>query len=218
MKRILFVALALAGMALQAQTMTNVEQTNLPKNELKVSVGAWPIVDISQAYCNVVVKINPFKYSKDYFYSDNRKITNRLVIPCFSLSYSRLINERNSIAVACSWGARVLEYYVADEDGQYIRKTDNPYDGTTHYISLHCGIRHVYSRHDNFTLYGSLFAGGSVWVVPNSICDQGRVRNSTHVTFNIAPIGISFGERNCFNMELGFGTQGLLNMGYSRRF
>jgi hypothetical protein len=37
---------------------------------------------------------------------------------------------------------------------------------------------------------------------------------STHVTF----VGVSVGKDNAANFELGFGTQGLLNVGYSHRF
>jgi hypothetical protein len=37
---------------------------------------------------------------------------------------------------------------------------------------------------------------------------------SSHITF----FGISVGKDNAANFELGFGTQGILNMGYSLKF
>lgn len=46
--------------------------------------------------------------------------------------------------------------------------------------------------------------------------DYGRfiVLPSTHITL----FGVSLGKDNAANFELGIGTQGFLNVGYSRRF
>ena len=182
-----------------------------PRHEIKVSTGVFNQMsvfffnDITPAF------LHGYKY-EDAEYQ-------QLNIGSFSLSYRYHITPMHSIGVVSTllFSKVTDKYYVDDHSGLFTywavepqyRLTYQRFNWGTIYLAAALGFTVRFASNDQVCFYDTHTGGwfsyyaGRCHVVP-----------STHVTF----VGVSVGKDNAANFELGFGTQGVFNVGYSCRF
>ena len=124
---------------------------------------------------------------------------------------------RNQIVSTLLFNKIVDKYYVNDHSGVFTfwslepqyRFTYKRFKYCAFYFTAAVGVTFRIASNDK--LSGLDSAGGGWFSVDyGTFCAM----PSSHVTF----LGISLGKDNAANIELGFGTQGILNVGYSRKF
>lgn len=182
------------------------------RHEIGLSVGAFSQPTLFYALSEVLpVFYNGYK-------GENNKII-QYNIGTFSLSYRYHFTERQSLGVVSTllFSKIVDKYYVNDHSGFFT------------FWSLEPQYRFTYKRFKYCALYFGAAVGVTFRIASNDklpdldsagggwfSVDYGRffAMPSSHITF----FGISVGKDNAANFELGFGTQGILNVGYSLKF
>lgn len=188
------------------------QPTNFRRHEIGISIGAFSQPSLFYAGSEVL----PVFY--EGYKSENMEIC-RYNIGTFSLSYRYHFTERQSLGIVSTllFSKIVDKYYVNDHSGVFTfwslepqyRFTYKRFKYCAFYFAAAVGVTFRIASNDK--LPGLDSAGGGWFSV-----DYGTffAMPSSHVTF----LGVSLGKDNAANIELGFGTQGILNVGYSRKF
>lgn len=188
------------------------QPSDFRRHEIGISFGAFSQPSIFYAGSEVL----PVFYQG--FKAENNKIC-QYNIGTFSLSYRYHFTERHSLGIVSTllFSKIVDKYYVNDHSGVFT------------FWSLEPQYRFIHKRFKHCALYFGAAVGVTFRIASNDklpgldsadggwfSIDYGRffVMPSSHITF----LGVSVGKDNTANFELGFGTQGLLNVGYSHRF
>lgn len=202
------VALIILGMS----TLATAQNNPLPefkRHEIGISVGAFS----QPSYFFILSQAFPYHYEGYKSENFDYRMYN---IGTFSLSYRYHFTPRQSLGIVTT----LLFSKIEDKDKNL--------SGTFTYLSLQPQYRVTYKHFDHCALYFSVALGVTVRIASNDdlsywdtyregyTLDYGSLHfaPASHITF----LGISLGDENNANLELGFGTQGLLNVGYSRRF
>ena len=188
------------------------EPSDFRRHEIGISFGAFSQPSIFYAGSEVL----PVFYQG--FKAENNKIC-QYNIGTFSLSYRYHFTERHSLGIVTTllFSKIVDKYDVNDHSGVFT------------FWSLEPQYRFIHKRFKHCALYFGAAVGVTFRIASNDklpgldtaeggwfSVDYGRffVMPSSHITF----LGVSVGKDNAANFELGFGTQGILNVGYSHRF
>lgn len=185
---------------------------NFPRHEIGISVGVFSQPSIFYIGSEVIPCFyEGFKVEKNDYCQYN--------IGTFSLSYRYHFTERHSLGIVSTLLFSKIndKYNLDDHSGFFTFWTLEPQYRFTYKRFKYCalylggaiGVTIRFASNDKMpywdTAGGGWFSGtyGMFAIVPSS-----------HITF----FGISLGKNNAANFELGFGTQGILNVGYSGRF
>lgn len=211
--------LFLTAPTLQAQnTPTSTDDVN--KNEISFNVGAFPAIGFFYQSGIMFGPVQmPFSMPplwSYYLYRDEDY--HSALIGSFSLSYKYNFNKFHTIGVAATWACRTTGF-VSD---------DKMIHGTDHYLALQLGYKITYKRYNNISLYSALYAGTTLYFEDDVFFNYMKERETSYSNlkgtcwiapnFHITLVGISLGKKNAANIELGFGTQGILNFGYAYKF
>lgn len=139
-----------------------------------------------------------------------------------NLQYHYYFNRHSALDIDVSWAMYKHHNMIAVEN-RY--KYGNEY---LHFISAQIGYSIHYLHKEKVTLYSSVYLGGTIYYI-GTLWDYYDIRTGEFIgaarpvmTLNPALqinfIGFRVGKHNAANIELGFGTQGILNVGYSRKF
>lgn len=139
-----------------------------------------------------------------------------------NLQYHYYFNRHSALDIDVSWAMYKHHNMIAVEN-RY--KYGNEY---LHFISAQIGYRVHYLHKEKVTLYSSVYLGGTIYYI-GTLWDYYDIRTGEFIgaarpvmTLNPALqinfIGFRVGKHNAANIELGFGTQRILNVGYSRKF
>ena len=204
------VALIILGMSTLA-TAQNDPLPDFKRHEVGISTGAFS----QPSYFFILSQAFPFHYegykSENYDYCMYN-------IGSFSLSYRYHFTPRQSLGVVTTL------FFSKIEDKDKVRNLS----GVFTYWSFQPQYRVTYKHFDHCALYFSVALGVTMRIASSGVLsywdsyregyslDYGRLHfaPASHITF----LGISLGNDNNANFELGFGTQGVLNVGYSRKF
>jgi len=182
------------------------------RHEIGISFGAFSQPSLFYAGSEVL----PVFYQG--YKAENNEIC-QYNIGTFSLSYRYHFTERQSLGIVSTllFSKIVDKYYVNDHSGVFAfwslepqwRFTYKRFKYCALYFGVAVGVTFRIASNDKLPALDSAGGGwfsidyGSFFAMPSS-----------HVTF----FGISVGKDNAANFELGFGTQGILNVGYSHKF
>ena len=191
------------------------ENDSLPdfkRHEIGISTGAFSLPSLFFVLSDVYpVPYEGYVSEKDPFFMYN--------IGSFSLSYRYHFTPHHSLGIVTT----LLFSKIVDKN------SDRNRSGVFTYWSLEPQYRITFHRRKNYSFYMNFSLGVTVRIASNEDIvkwdtytggwlsnDYGRfiVLPSTHITL----FGVSLGKDNAANIELGIGTQGFLNVGYSRRF
>ena len=211
MKRALFTTALLAlllmcGGVARGQDAISPQGEQTRHHEVGVSYGCLPISIFSL-----------YPHSMD-FWSDGwnevaESFNPKPWVSCLNLHYSYHFNRFHSIIVTGNWF--VMQY----ESNSY---SWTPLLKYHHLVGLQVGYGITYFTKGVVSLYSTANVGfvvdlGTPGVfVPSYLV--GGLRPEIWPEFQVCLLGIRLGKANAANFELGFGTQGMLKIGYDYRF
>lgn len=180
------------------------------KHEIGISVGAFPVIGIfykyepfiGNSYVHTTVENTLLGH---YSYEGGTKT---YLIGTFSFEYKYNFTFRHALGITASWACRRIE-----ENLREIKTaTDN-------YFALQAGYRFTYKHFEKLSLYSALYAGATLYIQDKQLMNDDQKSNfwaypSLHVTL----FGISVGKKNAADFEVGFGTQGMIKVGYCYKF
>lgn len=204
------VALIILGMSTLATAQNN-PLPDFKRHEVGISTGAFS----QPSYFFILSQAFPYHYEGYKSENFDYRMYN---IGSFSLSYRYHFTPRQSLGVVTTL------FFSKIEDKDKVRDLS----GTFTYWSFQPQYRVTYKHFDHCALYFSVAFGVTMRIASSGVLsywdsyregyslDYGRLHfaPASHITF----LGISLGNDNNANFELGFGTQGVLNVGYSRKF
>jgi hypothetical protein len=133
-----------------------------------------------------------------------------LLMPFFDISYISInleyhynFNSRHSISTILNVGFR-------SNPNDY--KNNNPWT----VINPQIGYRYTYLQRNNFMMYLSLSVGGNFFY--SKFFDLHDPVWHYSAGYHFSPLGFMFGKKHCLTIEIGFGYQGLLKIGYNYKF
>jgi len=211
MKRALFTTALLAlllmcGGVARGQDAISPQGEQTRHHEVGVSYGCLPI-SIFSLYPHSMV-----------FWSDGwdevaESFNPKPWVSCLNLHYSYHFNRFHSIIVTGNW------FVMQHESNSY---SWTPLLKYHHLVGLQVGYGITYFTKGVVSLYSTANVGFVVDLgtpggfVPSYLV--GGLRPEIWPEFQMCLLGIRLGKANAANFELGFGTQGMLKIGYDYRF
>lgn len=185
---------------------------NFKRHEIGISTGAFS----QPSFFFILSEAYPIYYEG---YKNETTDWTQYNIGTFSLSYRYHFTSYQSLGIVST----LLFSKMEDND------RDRNRSGVFTYWSLEPQYRITYKRFEHCAFYISWALGITMRIASNDELSQWDNSNSDWFTMNygrfvvvpsshITLLGISLGKNNAANFEIGFGTQGLLNVGYSRKF
>jgi len=220
---------AMISLSLQAQTeqtqtvpidsVYNTKSITYPKHEIGFSVGVFPIIGIGEPGGFIFVH-EPFKHREST--SDKYGYSTATLYGSYTVSYNYHFNRISSLGVSFSWAGRYIDEFQVYEEDTIDGK------GWKHYFTLQLNYRCTYYRTDDISLYCGLYAGVMLGRVDEAIRPKqnhslffSEVKNHKYFSnpaFHFTLFGVEFGKTQVFLLELGIGTQGVLQTGFRYKF
>ncbi len=196
--------------SLTAQEETQLTSKDYFKHEIGISVGAFPTIGIFYKYVPFLGPVY-LEILGHHYYQDNGdgEYFDVYLIGTFSLEYKYNFTSRHALGFTASWACRKIT------DSNWLR-TDTFIDN---YLVTQVGYRFTYKRFKKLSLYSAFYAGATFYYKDIYMTTGIKKSNfwampSAHLTL----LGISVGNKNAGNFEIGFGTQGMIKAGYCYRF
>ena len=220
-KIIIFIVLVFALGFLNAQE----SETKLyPKHEIGFSVGAFPAIGFLEIVSESFLPFSgdPLIMHTDYLRRDNGMYTRMYHFGSYTFNYNYHFNSKHSVGGSFSWvGKHVDKYWV------YKTETVNG-SGWKHYFTLQGNYRNTYYHQKKISLYYGVYCGVTMCVIDEDIRPKetqytflGKESNAKYKfspALQLNAFGFETGEKYVFNLELGFGTQGIIKTGFRYKF
>jgi len=192
-------------------SMTAQESTSplkdFSKHEIGISAGAFPVIGIFYKYEPFWGPLYvPFLGFGHYYCLEN--YTQSYLIGTFSFEYKYNFTSRHAFGITASWACRKVEEHLEEIK-----------IGTDNYFVLQAGYRFTYKRFEKLSLYSALYAGATFYLQDKELMNDDQKSNFwVYPSLHLALFGISVGKKNAANFEVGFGTQGMIKVGYCYKF
>lgn len=218
-KKIISAGLIVLGMsgvtpALVGQDVINsAKNSEYPKHEIGLSYGIAPYINgfYSGPFEDVVRDYNSIP--EIFFGSIN-------------LQYHLYFNKLHSFDVNLSWSA--IKHTEPDIYVRHYAYRNN----YVHYLGIQAGYSIHFFNTEKISLYSSIYLGATLFLIGDGAYYEDGINHFTEVPnnyplknlrdlcfdFQINYLGIRIGKHNAANIELGYGSQGLLKIGYSYKF
>lgn len=214
------IVLAMNGVApAQRQAQTNMAVTSSTKN------GEYPKHEIEISY-GIAPFVSPF-YSGPFedVVRDYHSIP-EIFLGSINLYYHLYFSKLHSLDVNLSWSA--MKHTAPDI---YVRHYAYRND-YVHYLGLQAGYCIHFFNTEKISLYSSIYLGATLFLIGDGAYYEDGINHFTEIPnhyplknlrdlcfdFQINYLGIRIGKHNAANIELGFGSQGMLKIGYSYKF
>lgn len=210
MKKIFLFCLLLSAVSSAFAQQEEPEIMTYPKDEIQVSYGFLPIIGLFYP--------DGFWIISDYY--DVFPFEERAWTQGVNVQYNRHFNKNNVLSVDFSWSSyKHKQKYIDNYDFEWKH---------VNYFTLQIGYSVHYYTTKMISLYSSFYAGATFYCIgrmdgtPSSSTDEIIYPDKFHYIFRPALqvnfLGVRVGQRNAANFEIGFGTQGVLKVGYSYQF
>jgi len=195
------------------------------KHEIGFSVGAFPTFGYPPKE-NVMLDFFglgeyglPHTSYKKY---EDGKYVKMYHLGSYSLNYDYHFNSKHAIGALLSWMGRHVEKY------SWVRGDTINGSGWIHYFTLQLNYRNTFYHKDKISLYFGIYCGTTLCTRDKNILYEEThhflfsSESNDQYYFDIAvqatALGIDIGTKHIFNMELGYGTQGIFKAGYKYKF
>jgi len=176
------------------------------KHEIGISAGAFPVIGIFYKYEPFWGPLYVPFWGFGHYYSEN--YTQSYLIGTFSFEYKYNFTFRHAMGITASWACRKVEEHLEEI------KT-----GIDNYFALQAGYRFTYKRFEKLSLYSALYIGATFYLQDKQLMNDDQESNFWGTpSMHLALFGISVGKKNAADFEVGFGTQGLIKVGYCYKF
>lgn len=187
-----------------------------PKYELNISYGFFPVI----GYGTPISYHFPLEPILIY---EKHRLYDVIQIGSLSFQYQYHFNNRHSAGITTSYVLR--NYNVCSENKR-------KFTAHNHYIILQGNYRYTYKQYANCSLYSALSIGAVLYIIDPKIKEDMLSQpelifknpDPNDPTTFLSPsaqltlLGLRIGKANASQIELGFGTQGILKVGYSYQF
>jgi len=197
--------LFLFPISMKAQESTS-PLKDFSKHEIGISAGAFPVIGIFYKYEPFWGPLYVPFWGFGHYYSEN--YTQSYLIGTFSFEYKYNFTFRHAMGITASWACRKVEEHLEEI------KT-----GIDNYFALQAGYRFTYKRFEKLSLYSALYIGATFYLQDKQLMNDDQESNFWGTpSMHLALFGISVGKKNAADFEVGFGTQGLIKVGYCYKF
>jgi hypothetical protein len=211
---LIFVIMSFTNMA-QAQDPPLVVSN--PRYELGISYGFFPVV----GYATLITYDYPVQPM--LVYEKYEELYDVIQVGNFNFQYQHHFNKRHSVGMITSYLLRI--YRVGSVNNR-------EFIAQNHYLTFQGNYRYTYKRYNNCSLYSAFSLGVVLYSIDSKIKEDMLSKPalvfknpepndpttflspSAHLTL----LGLRIGKTNASQIELGFGTQGILKVGYSYQF
>lgn len=195
------------------------EMSDLPKHEIGFSSGIYPVIgmwDPSRSGDKWLCHHERYK-------TDIGDTIDSWLIGAFTFNYYYNISRFHAIGLQSTVAFRHITTLPTDNPYQEpyspliktLKRKNLPYNSLNAFWALQASYRITFKRYPVCTLYAGVSLGFTLYLRDEQWKgEQPVILPSGHLTL----LGISLGKRNNGNIELGYGTQGTLKMGYSIKF
>ena len=232
------IALAVISLSLHAQ----IEQTHTEngfegkrtfrKHEIGFSIGVFPLIGGSTGNTFDPKPVGGRKRGHVYDVREGGNFEKMYHFGSYNLNYNYHFNSRHSLGVAFSWVGKHVDInwvYPAS----CLLWTCKPTvvvagSGWVHYFTYQVNYRFTYYRKDNVSLFLGVYTGTTKHLRDKEILPEqkisfllGSISNDRWLSVpagHITVLGVEVGEKNVFNMELGAGSRGILQLGFKHKF
>ena len=200
-----------------------------PKHEIGFSVGAFPIIGLMDPpNTGLGLPIIDDNIGHVYNIKDGDNYEKMYHIGAYSLNYNYHFNSKHSMGVSFSWVGKHIDKYWIYSPSMFNRADTINGSGWKHYFTLQGNYRNTYYRQKKISLYFGIHSGITLCVRDRDILHKERwdyfLGSESNARYYFAPamhlnaFGIETGEKYVFNLELGFGTQGIVKAGFRYKF
>ncbi|NLJ82462.1 MAG: hypothetical protein GX330_04985 [Bacteroidales bacterium] len=131
-----------------------------------------------------------------------------------TINYQYHFTKKHSLGFATTWLGRYVTNYTARA------KFEETIDakGWDNVFSFYSNYRFSYFSKENLSIYTGICIGLAVNVIQRKLL-LSTEKNAYYVlAFQATGFGIEAGKKHCYVGELGFGSQGVIKMGYKYKF
>lgn len=213
---LLLIAIILAPVIGSAQNDLN-EPASVSKHEIGFSVGIYPVIgmwDPSRSgykwFCH-----------HDLYKTDIGDTIDSWLIGSFTFNYYNNITRLHAVGLQSTVAFRHITTLPTDNPYQEpyspliktLKRKNQPYNSLNAFWALQASYRITFKRYPVCALYSGCSLGFTLYFMDEH-WKGAVIFPSGHLTL----LGVTLGKHNNGNIEIGYGTQGILNVGYSRRF
>lgn len=188
------------------------------KHEIGISIGIYPIIGVWDYSQN---GDNWFSHHEQYK-TDIGDTINSWLIGSFTLNYHYNITQLHAVGIQSTWAFRHITTSPTDNPYQSptvplikaTKRENHFYNSLNIFWSCQASYRISFKRFPTCSLYSVCSLGFILYLMDEQWKDSPILLPSGHLTL----LGISLGKKNNGNIELGYGTQGTLKIGYSINF
>ncbi|MBO7467187.1 MAG: hypothetical protein J6T94_05865 [Bacteroidaceae bacterium] len=171
------------------------------KNEINVTYGQFTAPQMLY----VLGEVFGAAFSLGHFQADNT-----VFLGALGLEYFRSTNDWFAYGASLLLDYSTSDSYSVDKDGN--KTLNGKYN--LGWASMMPSVKFKWLRREKITLYSKLSAG------PGMIfSNEGSLMDKLSVSFQATPIGLAVGKGSIRGFaEIGFGMQGIVNVGVQKRF
>ena len=199
-----------------------------PKHEIGFSVGAFPIIGIMDFSNTGLSAFNGDQLGHSYNIKEDDNYEKVYNIGSYTFNYNYHFNSKHSVGGSFSWvGKHVDKYWIYAPSILNSADTING-SGWKHYFTLQGNYRNTYYHQKKISLYFGIHLGITLCARDKAILHKETwdafLGSESNAKYYFAPamhlnaFGIETGEKYVFNLELGFGTQGIAKAGFKYKF
>ncbi len=206
-----------ASVACTAQN-TSVALPDLPSHETGFSMGIYPEIGMWDPSRSG----DKWLGHQERYKTDIGDTIDSWLIGAFTFHYYYNISRLHAVGLQTTVAFRHITTLPTDNPYQEpyspliktLKRKNQPYSSLNAFCALQASYRITFKRYPVCSLYSGVSLGFTLYFMDEQWKNDLVIFPSGHLTV----LGISLGKRNNGNIELGYGTQGVLKMGYSLRF
>lgn len=133
---------------------------------------------------------------------------------CLTFNYQYHFTQKHSIGFTASWlGRYISNYTMKPHTGEIVNAK-----GWDNIFTLCINYRFTYYTKDAISLYTGIHLGAGIGFIERKLLFEAEGSVYMMPGIQITGFGIEAGKTHAFMTELGFGSQGLIKMGYRYKF
>lgn len=191
---------------------------DVPRHEIGISMGIYPNIGIWDPSRSG----DKWLCHHERYKTDIGDTIDTWLIGAFTFNYYYNISRFHAIGLQSTVAFRHITTLPTDNPYQEpyspliktLKRKNQPYNSLNAFWALQASYRITFKRYPICTLYAGCSLGFTLYFMDKQWKNDLVIFPSGHLTL----FGISLGKRNNGNIELGYGTQGILKMGYSIKF
>ena len=201
-----------------ASAQNLMKNTEVPKHEVEFSLGIYPVIGMWDPSRSG----DKWLCHHDQYLTSVGDTVDTWLIGSFTFHYYYNITRLHAVGIQSTLAFRHITTLPTDNPYhepyspliKTAKRKNQPYNSLNAFWSLQASYRITFKRYTACSLYAGCSLGFTLYLMDEQWKECPVILPSGHLTV----FGVSFGKRNNANIELGYGTQGVLNLGYNYRF